>query len=373
MEAKNNSAGISRVGVLTGGGDCPGLNAVIRSVTKSLIYDYGVEVFGIYDGYAGLVEHRYQQLLPEHVSNILTLGGTILGSSNTANPFAYYPAEAGGPPTLPAEDRSAACSGLYSQLGLDALVCIGGDGTMAIADRLRLECGLNIVGVPKTIDNDLAKTDVTFGFDTAVQTATEAIDRLHTTASSHHRIMLAEVMGRYAGWIALYAGAASGADVILIPEIPYRLDRVLETIERRNRCGKRFSIVCVAEGAKPVDGEMTVERIVKDSPDPIRLGGIGHKLARELEDATGIESRATVLGYVQRGGSPTADDRTLATQLGYHAAQLIMERRFGRMVAVQGSSIGDVLLEEVANRIRTVPLDHSLLLAAKAVGTCFGE
>lgn len=364
---------IIRVGVLTGGGDCPGLNAVIRSVTKCLIYDYGAEVYGIHDGYAGLVEHRYHRLTPEHVSNILTLGGTILGSSNKANPFAYYPPELLGRPDRVAEDRSAACTGLYNELKLDALICIGGDGTMAIADKLRTDCGMNIVGVPKTIDNDLAMTDVTFGFDTATQTATEAIDRLHTTASSHHRIMIAEVMGRYAGWIALYAGAASGSDVILIPEIPYRIEAVTETILRRNRSGKKFSIICVAEGAKPIDGEMTVERVVKDSPDPIRLGGIGHKLARQLEDSTGIESRATVLGYVQRGGSPTADDRTLATQFGYRAAQLVVERNFGRMVAMRSGEISDVPLEDVANRIRTVPLDHSLLLAAKAVGTCFGE
>jgi len=361
------------VGVLTGGGDCPGLNAVIRSVTKTLLYDHGATVYGIYDGYAGLVEHRYERLDGPDVSNILTRGGTILGSSNKANPFAYFPPQKIGGKHEPPHDASARAKALYRKLKLDALVCIGGDGTMAIADGLIRRCGMNVVGVPKTIDNDLPQTDYTFGFMTAVQTATEAIDRLHSTAGSHHRVMVAEVMGRYAGWLALYAGAASGADVILIPEIPYDMAVVAAYVKDRYRRGKRFSIVCVAEGAKPRGGTMTVERVVADSPDPIRLGGIGHKVAREIEDLTGLESRATVLGYVQRGGTPCAFDRTLATAYGHHATELVCGRRFGRLVVMRRGRITSVPIQSIAGRVKKVPRNYPLLRAAQAVNTCFGR
>ncbi|MBN2583940.1 MAG: 6-phosphofructokinase [Planctomycetes bacterium] len=363
---------IKCVGVLTGGGDCPGLNAVIRSVTKTLIHEHGVTVYGIYDGYAGLVEHRYERLDSADVSNILTRGGTILGSSNKANPFAYYPPQKVGGKHEKPRDASARAKALYRKLKLDALVCIGGDGTMAIADGLIRKCGMSIVGVPKTIDNDLPRTDYTFGFMTAVQTATEAIDRLHSTASSHHRVMVAEVMGRYAGWLALYAGAASGADVILIPEIPYEIEKVAEFVKDRSRRGKRFSIICVAEGAKPRGGKLTVERIVADSPEPVRLGGIGHKVAREIEELTGLESRATVLGYVQRGGTPCAFDRTLATEYGHHAAELVRAGRFGRLVVLHNGRISSVPINSIAGRIKKVPRNHRLVRAAEAVGTCFG-
>jgi len=362
-----------RVGILTGGGDCPGLNAVIRSVSKTLIYQHGATVYGIYDGYAGLVEHRWERLDARDVSNILTRGGTILGSSNKANPFAYYPPQKIGGRHEEPRDASARCKALYKKLRLDALVCIGGDGTMAIADRLVRKCRMKIVGVPKTIDNDLPLTDYTFGFQTAVQTATEAIDRLHSTASSHHRVMIAEVMGRYTGWIALYAGAASGADVILVPEMPYDIEKVAAFVKDRSRRGKKFSIICVAEGAKPKGGKMTVERIVEDSPDPIRLGGIAHKLCRQLEDITHLECRATVLGYVQRGGTPCAFDRTLATEYGHHAVELILARRFGRLVVLRNGRIGSVAIDRIAGRIKKVPRNHMLVRAARAVGTCFGR
>jgi 6-phosphofructokinase 1 len=365
--------GVRRVGILTGGGDCPGLNAVIRAVTKTLIYDYGAEVYGFLDGYAGLVENRYRRLEAHDVSNILTQGGTILGSSNKANPFMFYPSDRPEGHLAPRRDQSAACAALCRKLGLEALVAIGGDGTMAIADRLRRERGIKIVGVPKTIDNDLPLTDLTFGFLTAVETATVAIDRLHSTGASHHRVMIAEVMGRYAGWIALYAGVASGADVILIPEIPYDLDKVVASILRRRAEGKSSSIVCVAEGAKPKGGQMTVARTVEDSPDPIRLGGIGHKLAREIEDASGIECRATVLGYIQRGGTPCSRDRTLATKFGYHAAELVMARKYSRLVVYRNGRICDVALGQAAGHIKKVSRGCDLVRSARAVGTCFGD
>jgi len=364
---------IRAVGVLTGGGDCPGLNAVIRSVTKALIYEHGVTVYGFLDGYAGLVEGRYRKLSAPDVSGILTRGGTILGSSNKANPFAYYPPHQVGRRHPSPRDMSAECPKACRKLGLDALVCIGGDGTMAIAGKLIARHRMKIIGVPKTIDNDLPSTDFTFGFSTAVQVATEAIDRLHSTASSHHRVMVAEVMGRYAGWIALYAGVASGSDVILIPEIPYRLDAVAAYLRERHRKGKKASIVCVAEGARPRGGQMTVARVVEDSPDPVRLGGIGHKLAAQIEDLTGIECRATVLGYVQRGGTPCARDRTLATKFGYRAAELVVARRFGRLVVLHNGRVGDVDIASIAGRIKKVSRRHTLVLAARAVGTSFGD
>lgn len=364
---------VRRVGILTGGGDCPGLNAVIRSVSKTLIYNHGTTVVGFLDGYAGLVEGRYRELSAEDVSGILTRGGTILGSSNTANPFAYYPPEQQCCSHAKPKDLSARCRAVYDKLGLDALVAIGGDGTMAIADRLARSRKLKIVGVPKTIDNDLPCTDFTFGFLTAVQTATEAIDRLQSTGSSHHRVMIAEVMGRYAGWLALYAGVASGSDVILIPEIPYDIEKVVATVLRRKEVGKKSSIICVGEGAKPAGGKMTVARMIEDSPDPVRLGGIAHKLAGEIEALSGIECRATVLGYVQRGGTPCARDRTLATKFGHHAAELIVARKFGRLVVYHNGRIASVELDRIAGKIKTVRRNHRLMAAARAIGTCFGD
>jgi 6-phosphofructokinase 1 len=352
-----------RVGVLTGGGDCPGLNAVIRAVTKSLITQHDAEVVGFLDGFEGLIEDRTVPLAYRDVSGILTRGGTILGSSNKANPFNYF--RQGGKDV---SDDALACADGHD---LDALVAIGGDGTMSIAHRLQAR-GLPVVGVPKTIDNDLVGTERTFGFDTAVGIATEAIDRIHTTAQSHHRVMIVETMGRYAGWIALHAGVAGGADVIILPEMPYEIDEVARVCRAREQGGQRFTIIAVAEGAKPRGGERAVADIVEDSPDPIRLGGIGKVLEKQLAARVESEVRTTILGHMQRGGTPSPLDRNLSTLYGAHAAALVSEGIFGRMVALQGNQLTSIALEDVAERTRTVPPDHRLVAAALAVGTSFG-
>lgn len=358
-----------RIGVLTAGGDCPGLNAVIRAVTKSLIFEYDMEVVGILDGFRGLVENHTRPLSTDDVSGILTTGGTILGTTNKENPF-KYPAPQRGQVTF--SDRSDDAIRHARKLGLECVVTIGGDGTHAIAHGLASK-GLNVVGVPKTIDNDLRGTDRTFGHDTAVSIAAEAIDRLHTTAMSHHRVMVVETMGRYAGWLALNAGLAGGGDVILLPEMPYCLDAICKTTLERSKRGRRFTIVVVAEGAKPKGGALVARREVRDASDPIRLGGIGHKVAGDVEAQTGLETRVTVLGHLQRGGTPTAFDRILATQFGAQAAVLVAERNYGRMAALRGRKIDSVPIDRVAGRPRLVPLNSSLIRAARAVGTTFAE
>jgi 6-phosphofructokinase 1 len=360
---------LKRIGVLTGGGDCPGLNAVIRAVTRSAI-DGGLEVVGIEDGYLGLIQNRMRRLGSSDVSGILTLGGTILGASNRANPSAYLVPDEQG--RWVARDVRDEVTRHCREAGLDALVVIGGDGTMSGAAQL-MERGCCIVGVPKTIDNDLWGTDVTFGHDTAVMIATEALDRVHTTASSHHRVMVVELMGRYSGWIALHAGVAAGADVILIPEIPFDLERVAQVCQRRTGSGKRFTIVSCGEGAMPAGGQQFVQRVDPSSPDPIRLGGIGKFVAQEIEQRTGLESRAIVLGHVQRGGTPTARDRLLATEFGFHAWELLRQGQFGRLVVRKEGGLSSIDLREVAGKVRTVPLDSVLLRAARAVGTSFGD
>ena len=357
-----------RIAVLTGGGDCPGLNAVIRAVAKKAILTQDMEIIGIEDGYLGLIENRCRALSYQDVSGILTLGGTILGTSNTANPYRHAVRE-GKEPVF--RDVSAAAIGNLKKLGVVCLVCIGGDGTLAIAHRLQ-EDGVNVVGVPKTIDNDLRGTDVTFGFDSAVTVATEGIDRIHTTAQSHHRVMIVEVMGRTAGWLALHSGLAGGGDVILIPEIPYDIEVVAERVRERAQKGKRFSIIVVSEGAKPKGGEMVVERVVTDSHDPIRLGGVGAKLARDIEDACGLTTRYTILGHLQRGGTPTAFDRTLATRFGHHAMELVAAGRTGRMVCLKGQDITSVPIARAVATLKTVPPNHPLIKTARAVGTSFG-
>ena len=351
-----------RIGILTGGGDCPGLNAVIRAVTKSLIYQCQAEVIGIEQGFLGLIERRVRALDLQSVAGIVATGGTILGTHNRANPFGYY--GAGG------ADVSPAVCAYVRELGLDAIVVIGGDGSMSVAHRLS-QMGVPVVGCPKTIDNDLPHTDRTFGFDTAVAIVTDALDRLQTTGQSHGRVMILETMGRYAGWIALEAGLASGADVILIPELPYDLEHVLEVCRSRE-ARQRFTVIAVAEGAQAVGGGMTVSQHLADSPDPIRLGGVGHVLRAQLQPQLECEVRTTVLGHVQRGGPPTPFDRVLATQYGHAAALLIGERRYNRMVVLRGGSIDSVPLSEVAGRIRSVPLDHPLLQAAWATGISTG-
>lgn len=352
-----------RVGILTGGGDCPGLNAVIRAVGKSLILQHNAQVIGIENGFEGLVKRQVRGLDYKDVSGILTRGGTILGTSNKCDPFKYQ--ESGG------ADVSANVVENYKSIGLDALVAIGGDGTLTIAHRLA-EKGLNVVGVPKTIDNDLMATERTFGFDTAVSIATEAIDRLHTTAQSHQRVIIIETMGRYAGWIALYAGTAGGADVILIPEIPYNVDEVIRVCTNREQGGQHFTIICIAEGASPADGDIVTREVGSRASTP-RFGGIAHQLADKLRSVLRSEIRTSILGHIQRGGTPTAYDRNLATAFGAYAAAMVSRKEFGKMVALQNNSLTAVPLEQVAGKNRLVPLDSPMIAAAYAVGTSFGS
>ncbi len=362
------SARKKKLGVLTGGGDCPGLNAVLRAVTKSACHA-GWEVCGIYDGYEGLIEGRCRELDSGDVSNILTMGGTILGTSNTANPF-HVPVKAGKKERM--EDRSEEVVRQIKKWGLDCLVTIGGDGTQSIANKLGQK-GVHVIGVPKTIDNDLKETDVTFGFDTAVTNGSEAIDKLHTTAQSHHRVMIVEVMGRYAGWIALHCGVAAGGDIILIPEIPFTVDAVAQTINQRRHRGKKFSIIVAAEGAKAKGGEQIVKQVIKDSPDPVRLGGIGNWLSGQLEGKVSAEIRVTVLGHVLRGGVPTPFDRVLATRFGAEAFRAALDGDFGKMVALHGNEIVRVDLAKAVAQLKLVSPDDPLVYAARCVGTSFGE
>ncbi|MCK4871946.1 MAG: 6-phosphofructokinase [Phycisphaerales bacterium] len=361
---------IKRIGILTGGGDCPGLNAVIRAVAKSAIMQHGLQVFGIEDGFLGLVQNRISELTTDDVSGILTRGGTILGTSNKCDPSQYVvgTGDDGQPIFRDVTDR---CLEHIAYHKLDAIICIGGDGTMSGAKNF-VEHGVNCIGVPKTIDNDLVGTDITFGFMTAVYIATDALDRIHTTAASHHRAMVVEVMGRNAGWIALHAGVASGSDVILIPEIPYDLGRICEFIQERSAHGKRFSIICISEGARPKDGGQVVAKVDPTSPDPIRLGGIGEQLADDITQRTGIETRTTVLGHVQRGGTPLPADRILATRFGCHAVELIVRGERNRLVVMRNHEVTDTEIGEAADKQRTVPPDDPLIRAAESVGTFFG-
>lgn len=360
---------IKRIGVLTGGGDCPGLNAVIRAVTKTAIVDHGLEVIGIEDGFLGLVEDRVRHLSDADVSGILTRGGTILGSNNRCNPKKFAKVKDDG--SFEIVDVTDDCMATLEMHGIDALVVIGGDGTMACAKNF-VELGVNCIGVPKTIDNDLVGTDVTFGFATAVDTATMALDRIHDTAASHHRAMVVEVMGRNAGWIALHAGIASGSDIILLPEIPYDIDKVCETVMLRREGGKGCSIICVSEGAKPKGGEQVVKKFDPTSPDPVRLGGVGQLITEQVEAKTGIETRNTVLGYIQRGGTPVPTDRVLATQFGHHAIHTLLSGQPNRLIVMHGRDVTHAPLEAAAGKQRTVPLDDPLLATALAVGTSFG-
>lgn len=359
---------IRRIGVLTGGGDCPGLNAVIRGVTKPA-QDYGMTVYGILDGFEGLVEGKAKELTNTDVSGILARGGTILGSSNKGDPF-HWPVEKAG--EIEIMDKSEAALANYNAWDLDALIAIGGDGTMHISKKLG-EMGMNMIGVPKTIDNDLDATDVTFGHDSAVFVVSEALDRLHTTASSHHRVIVVEVMGRYAGWIALNGGLAGGADIILIPEIPFSWEKVYDKIRKRELKGKKFSLVCVSEGAKPQDGEMIVKYKDVKRTDPIQLGGVGEVVAKKIEENTGRETRVTVLGHLQRGGSPTPYDRILSTKFGAFAIQLAADNKFNRMVALKGTEVKNVKIEDAIAKQKLVKPDNQALQAAKAIGISFGE
>jgi ATP-dependent phosphofructokinase / diphosphate-dependent phosphofructokinase len=331
-----------RIGVLTGGGDCPGLNAVIRAIVRKGIEVHGDAIIGFRDGWRGVLENEFDELTIESTRGILHRGGTILGTSRT-NPIKH-------------DDGLARVRDTLGNLNLSGLVAIGGEDTLGAANQLH-EDGVAVLGVPKTIDNDLSGTDITFGFDTALEIATEAIDRLHTTAESHHRILVVEVMGRHAGWIALQSGVAGGADVILIPEQPFDLDEVCRLLDRRHARGRGFSIVVVAEGALPANGEAALADTGTDEFGHRRLGGVGHWLEQEIESRTGFETRATVLGHVQRGGTPTAFDRVLATRLGLAAIDAAHDGKWGTMVALRGTRVELVALAEAVAELRTVPLE----------------
>jgi ATP-dependent phosphofructokinase / diphosphate-dependent phosphofructokinase len=332
-----------RIGMLTGGGDCPGLNAVIRAVVRKGVDAYGDELIGFRDGWRGPLEDLYEELGIESTRGILPRGGTILGSSRT-NIFKR-------------PDGVDLVRATFERHGLDGLIAIGGEDTLGAASRLSAE-GLNVIGVPKTIDNDLGATDVTFGFDTALHVATEAIDRLHTTAESHHRNLVVEVMGRSAGWIALHSGLAGGADVILIPEMPFDIEEVCRLINRRHARGRYFAIIVVAEGATPKEGTMAMATGQVDEFGHPRLGGIGQQLEREIEARTGFETRTTVLGHVQRGGSPTAFDRVLATRLGLAAIDAAHAGQWGMMTALHATEIELVSLADAVAEVRRVPVEE---------------
>ena len=362
-----------KIAICTGGGDAPGLNAVIRAITLAAL-NRGWECYGIRDGFNGLMnpeEYVHGGIIPlthERVRGITHLGGTILGTTNRGNPMSY-PIE-GENGQIIEVDRTGELVALFKEKGFDALISIGGDGSLAIANALYKK-GLQVVGVPKTIDNDLDKTVVTFGFNTAVDFATESIDRLHSTAESHRRIMVVEVMGRYAGWIALNAGVAGSADAILIPEIPYDINKVANKIKEREATSRHFSIIVVAEGAVPVGGEVSI--IGKSVGQAERLGGVGQKIAATLETLTGKKSRVVVLGHLLRGGTPTAYDRLLSLRFGAAAVRAIDEGESGIMVALDPPTVNYVPLEQVTNRMKCVPLDCDTILTARDLGVSFGD
>jgi 6-phosphofructokinase 1 len=358
------------IAILTGGGDAPGLNAVIRAAVKTAIIHYGDRVIGIPDGYDGLVQNRDPIPLDQRaVAGLLYRGGTILGTSNRGNPFSY-PVDEGG--TIVKKDMSEVLLRRLKELEVDALIVIGGDGSLSIGNELH-ERGAPIVGVPKTIDNDISATDVTFGFDTAITTATEALDKLHTTAESHHRCMVLEVMGRDAGWIALHSGVAGGADAILIPEIPFSYDAIFDKIEQRSRAGRKFSIIVVAEGAHPLGGQVIVQETAEQTKGLARLGGIGQEVGREISRQMKIETRVTVLGHIQRGGGPSTFDRILATRLGCEAVHLVAQGAFGQMVALRGTTIISVPLRQAIGRQKKVDPEGQLVRTAEATGICMGR
>ncbi|MDF2521846.1 MAG: pfkA1 [Clostridia bacterium] len=361
---------VKKIALLTGGGDCPGLNAVIRAVTRTAILKYGYEVIGYKYGYKGLYNNDIVPLDLNAVSGILHRGGTILYSSNKDNLFNYLVEENGE--TVYRDVSDVAVENLKKE-NVDVLVAIGGDGTLTSARDFARK-GVKVIGVPKTIDNDLAATETTFGFYSALDVATDALDRLHTTAESHHRVMILEVMGRNAGWIALRSGIAGSADVILIPEIPYNINKIADKIKERGREGKPFTIIVVAEGAKPKGGDVVVQRIVSDSPDPIRLGGIGNKLAFDLEQMiSDHEIRNTVLGHLQRGGNTSTYDRILSTRYGVAAVDLIHEGRFGNMVCLKSDKMCFEHLENVIGQVKLVDPESEIVKTARSIGISFGD
>ncbi len=350
-----------RIGILTAGGDCPGLNAVIRAVTKCAHNDYGIGVVGIEDGYIGLVKGSGRILTNRNVSGILATGGTILGTAR-GNPFG-----AAGK-----KDEDYSCfEDAFKSLKLDALICTGGDGTLTMANKL-YKHGFPVVGIPKTIDNDVMETDVTFGFNTAVSIVMNAVDNLHSTAMSHHRVLVVEVMGCRAGWLALEGGVAGGGDVLLLPELSYEEDVIFERVLERSRHGKRFSIVVVAEGVK-AKGNLIIREEDNAESGRVRLGGIGHYMSRLIEEGTGLETRPVVLGHLQRGGPPTAFDRILATRFAIEALHLVIEGKFGQMVALKGRRLTSVPIDKAVRKLKLVPKNHPLIRAAISVGTSFGR
>jgi phosphofructokinase-like protein len=352
---------MKRIGILTGGGDCPGLNAVIRAAVRTLTRDYDLEVVGIQLGFEGLLTKSIIPLTLESIRGILPKGGTLLRTTNRGNPF-EYPGENGG-----VVDRSQEVIANIHELGIDGIIAIGGDGTLKIAQRL-CDMGIPMVAVPKTIDNDLAATDYTFGFQTAVAVATDAVDRLHSTAESHDRVMILEVMGRNAGWIALYSGIAGGADIILVPEIEYRPQAIVDTIRERQAEGAMFDIIVVAEGAKRQGGEEAyLDKATR------RLGGIAYQVAADIQQHIDLEIRVTVLGHIQRGGSPIAFDRILASRFGKAAADLVAKKQFGRMVAVRADQIISVPIVDAVSRPKYVDPDGEIVEAARSLGISFGD
>ena len=352
-----------RFGILTAGGDCPGLNAAIRGVCRAAHDRYGMEIVGIANGFRGLIDEDTRKLSPEDFSGILTRGGTILGSSRV-KPFSEADKDE------PASDKVSAIMDTYKKLKLDCVVVLGGNGTNTTGYKLALE-GLNVIGLPKTIDNDIVGTDRTFGFNSALAIGTDAIDRLHSTAQSHSRVIVIELMGHKAGWLALYAGVAGGGDVILIPEIPYDVREIAHHLENRAKSGKMFSIVVVAEGATSVK-EMEMDKKDRKKYRAEMGPSVAYRVAREIQEETGKETRATVLGYMQRGGIPSASDRVLATSLGTAAVELLAKGNYGRMVALNGDSIDSVDLSIPEGKVKNVPEDHYMLDTARAVGTCLG-
>ncbi|HYR29221.1 MAG TPA: ATP-dependent 6-phosphofructokinase [Thermoanaerobaculia bacterium] len=352
---------MTRIGILTGGGDCPGLNAVIRAAVRTLIREHGFEVAGIQLGFEGLLTRSIVPLTLDSVRGVLPKGGTLLRTTNRGNPF-----EMPGPNGTTI-DRSQECIDNIRELGIDGIIAIGGDGTLRIAQRL-CDRGVPTVAVPKTIDNDLAATDYTFGFHTAVAVATDAVDRLHTTAESHDRVMILEVMGRNAGWIALHSGIAGGADIILIPEIPYNPEAIVKSIRERSKEGANFDIIVVAEGAKRVGGEEAyLDKATR------RLGGIAYQVAADIQQHIDLEIRVTVLGHIQRGGSPIAFDRILASRFGKHVADLAAQKKYGHMVAVRGEDIIDVPISQAVSRPKYVDPNGQMVDAARSLGISFGD
>ncbi len=362
---------IKCIGILTGGGDCPGLNAAIRGIGKAALFHSGIKVIGIKDGYQGLIENRVVQLGVNELSGILTRGGTILGTNNKCSPEKYYERDdaSGNHIYTNAVDR---CMETIEQHKIEILFVIGGDGTFTCTKPL-VEAGLRCIGIPKTIDNDIHGTDLTIGFTTATRIGTMALDRLHSTGDSHHRVMICELMGRNAGWLTLASGLASGSDVILIPEIPFDIEKVCAFVEGRKNERSGFSIVACAEGAHQIHGEQVVSRRISSSPDPIRLGGIGRQIAGEIEQRTGIETRTTTLGHIQRGGEPSATDRVLATAFATAAFELALDGEFNCMVGLRDGHIQAQNILDAANKQRLVPTDHRFIRAARAMRTCFGD